>query len=58
MGRFYKMAYFISCKKINDTINSTNSFFKLIMRLDGYSRSITLHRDYIHILIFKDIRER
>ena len=39
------LSHFIPCHKTYDSINTANSFFKEIVRLNGVPRSIVLDRD-------------
>jgi hypothetical protein len=43
--RFLKMEHFIRWKKINDATNIENFFFKELVRLHGFPKSIVSDRD-------------
>jgi hypothetical protein len=42
---FLKMAHFIPCHKIGDATHIENLFFKEIVRLHGFPRSIVSNKD-------------
>jgi len=43
--RFFKMAHFMPCHKVDDACNIANLFFKEVIRLHGLSRSIVSDKD-------------
>lgn len=53
VDRFFKITHFISCNKINDTINITNLFFKEIARLHCVFKSIVSNQNIQFLFIFR-----
>lgn len=45
MDRFNKIVHFITCHKIDDTINITNLFFKDVVHLHVICRTIIKDKD-------------
>lgn len=45
VDRFFKMAYFFTCNKIDDATYIENLFFKKIVRLHGIPKTIVSDRD-------------
>ena len=45
MDKFFKMAHFIPCKKVDDTHHVANMFFKEVVCLNGLPRSTIFYHD-------------